>query len=253
VTRYLSAGTLFLALGSLRRALLSATAGVVSESAVFRFAAFGAITLAGIHMLMAREDEVRRAASASERERLAHDLHDGLCQDLAFIASSVQQTLGDGSQPIVVAARRALATSRGVMADLSASTARGLRTVLREVADELSQRFGILVDIDCPPLDMPAEDREHLVRIVREAIVNAAVHGRAHNVSVLLKRTQDGGLLLSIADDGRGVIASHWREGFGMTSMRRHAALLGGHMSARPGIDGGVELEVVVPLKVAVP
>ena len=132
----------------------------------------------------------RRLAAAAiaqrDRQRLARDLHDGLCQDLAFIASHCAGFAGtDGDEhPIALAARRALAASRGTLAELSASDAPDIAQALRRVASELAIRFGIAVEVRAQVVRLRDGEREAIVRTMREAVVNAARHGGAQQVLV---------------------------------------------------------------------
>jgi signal transduction histidine kinase len=205
----------------------------------------------------ARYAKIRRyeahAAIGSERERIARDLHDGLVQDLACIAAQGQRLglrLGP-EHPLMVATRHALAASRGAIADLWASTAPTTEAALRLIADELEHRFDVQVQVRIETdtaltadNDLEPPQREHLVRIAREAIINAALHGTARHVDVvLLRRGRD--LLLRVCDDGRGITDAE-RSGFGLRTMRARAASLGGQLSAHPRADGGTELELVV-------
>jgi signal transduction histidine kinase len=187
-------------------------------------------------------------ALARQRRQLARDLHDGLCQDLAFIASHATRLAGEAGEdhPVVIAARRALATARGTLAELSASEAPDLAHALGWVADELSRRFRIAVEVRAEATDVAPEDRDDIVRIAREAIVNAAKHGDAQHVRVeCLRRHQR--LVLRVSDDGCGIEPAATRvEGFGMTNIRERAASLGASLYAGPTADGGTELEVVV-------
>lgn len=193
------------------------------------------------------------AAISSVRERIARDLHDGLAQDLACIATQGQR-LGTELQPehpLMVAARRALATSRGVIADLAASTAPSTEAALRLVADELSHRYGLQVEVQTEMdtalagnNDLNLQQREHVVRIAREAIVNAALHGEASRVDlVLLKKGSD--LLMRVSDDGRGVREGQ-ASGLGSRMMRARATCLNGQLTRHPRAGGGTELELVV-------
>jgi signal transduction histidine kinase len=201
-----------------------------------------------------REAELCRsvavAAAAGERRRIARDLHDGLAQDLAFIAAHgdrLARELGT-EHPLAIAARRALAVSRGAIAELSAPDAPTAGDALREVADELGGRFDMQVDVHAKPLALTPSAREDVVRIAREAIVNAARHGRAEKVVVSLTPENDG-LVLKVRDDGVGIGAAAASEhgGFGFMSMRERATALGGSLSARTATSGGTELELVVP------
>jgi signal transduction histidine kinase len=195
-----------------------------------------------------------RAAISSERERIARDLHDGLAQDLACIAVQGQRLdSGLGHQhPLLVAARNALAASRGAIVDLTASTAPTTEAALRVIAAELEHRFDLVVRVrfetDRPltaDTDLEPSRRENVIRIAREAIVNAALHGMARHVEIVLI-TRGRGLVMRISDDGRG-ISDAQRDGFGLSTMRDRAATLGGELSTRRIAHGGTALELLVP------
>lgn len=232
----------------------SAVISVMADLALVAAAAFAAVTLAVGALRRAewsRRDVAARAV-ALERQRLARDLHDGLCQDLSFIAAYAEHFAGGSTDdhPMAVAARRALAASRGVLADLSVRDATDVRQALYAVADELADRFGIPVEVDTVSSDLAAAnvqdaaDVEDLVRIAREAIVNAARHGHARNVVVKLMDAE-GGFMLRVSDDGCGMPAApDHQEGFGIKTMRARAAELGAGIELRRLPSGGVELEV---------
>lgn len=218
-----------------------------------RIAAY-ALLLKGAYWQYAKTRHAQTtAAIISERERIARDLHDGLAQDLACIAAQGQRLdlELEPRHPLIVAARHALATSRGVITDLSASTARSTIAALGVVADELGHRFGLQVEVKIEPAtalsgvhDLKPEQREHVIRIAREAIVNAALHGAADHVDVVV-RQQGRELLMRVSDDGCG-IADAPRPGLGMRSMRARAAALGGGLRTHRRTRGGTELELLV-------
>jgi signal transduction histidine kinase len=196
------------------------------------------------------------AAINAERERIARDLHDGLAQDLACIAVQGQR-LGaelEPEHPLMLAARNALATSRGVIADLSASTAPTTEAALRMIGDELRHRYGLEITVRIEtsgalPVgsDLDPADREQVVRIAREAIVNAALHGAARHVDlVVLQKGRD--LLMTVSDDGCG-ITDAYACGMGLRMMRARAAALGGRLTAGPGAGGGTELQLAAPAR----
>ncbi len=91
--------------------------------------------------------------------------------------------------------------------------------------------------------------REHVARITREAIANAARHGGADHVSVSLRPTTEG-VSLRVRDDGCGIpytADGTSPEGFGLRSMRERAAAIGGYLTVQPRESGGTDLEVVLP------
>gem|GEM_PF-2773415 len=198
--------------------------------------------------LVARELDtratLRHAAALAERSKVAQDLHDGLAQDLAFIAAQAARLAGESGQdhPLVVAARRALAVSRGTISELSDVSQARPQEALDAVAHELRERFAIAIAVDVQPeSELPKEAVHDVVRIAREAIANAARHGGAQNVVVSLRRT-DAGHSLRVRDDGCGM-----REalgGFGLSSMRDRAVALGGSLAVRSRRYGGTDLKV---------
>lgn len=216
------------------------------------------VALGGAWVLRDRfkqESELRRtvadAAAARERRRIARDLHDGLAQDLAFIAAHgarmARETGAD--HPLAIAAQRALAVSRGAIAELSGARAATVGEALHQVADELSSRFDIHVEVSVTPVTVTAADREDIVRIAREAIVNAARHGRARNIGVSLLADNSDRLILRVCDDGVGIGANAALAGggYGFVSMRERAVALGGALTATTPATGGTKLELVVP------
>jgi signal transduction histidine kinase len=157
------------------------------------------------------------------------------------------ESLGE-SHPIVVAARRALAVSRDAIGELSDPVAATVGESLDAVAQELRDRFEIPIVVDVgPDVELEPAAREHVARIAREAIANAARHGGARNLIVSLQR-RDANLVLRVLDDGCGMLAADGtdaREGFGLGSMRERAATLGGSLRLHAGVGGGTELEVI--------
>jgi signal transduction histidine kinase len=251
-------------------ALLSGASILLAFTRLYYFAlpSFGPDTIAsreGLRVLaygllfaavMRQELQLRKvavqAAAIGERRRVARDLHDGLAQDLAFIAAHgarIANELGE-EHPVAVAARRALAISRGAIAELSDPAGATAHEALEAVAHELSDRFEISIAVDAQLDGEPSPyAREHLTRIAREAIANAARHGGAKHVIVSLKRT-DGGVALRVRDDGSGIAGTASApalEGFGLRSMSERAASLGGYMTVRRPGKRGTELEVMLP------
>lgn len=228
-------------------------ADAVVPADVLRLGA-GAVLLAfGVCGYWRARREDQRAAVLAERERVASDLHDSLAQDLAIIAVHalrLETELGV-EHPLALASRGALAASRGVIADLAAAEQPTAEAALRQVATELSARFGVRVVVragdgtGADGNDFAGADREQLVRIAREAIVNAARHGRAQTITVLLDRSRP--FRLVVTDDGCGINGSMDTAGigFGLTMMRARAGRLGANLSIRAGAGGGTEVEVL--------
>jgi signal transduction histidine kinase len=214
----------------------------------------------GLSVMGALRDSVRRQAKVAEeradaeRRRLARDLHDGIAQELAFIAMQArhrQQVSGESwIDDIVDAADRALAESRGTLRQLT-STSASLGETLHAAAEDVALRAGARVRLEADDAqDAPsAEAQEALVRIVREAVTNAVRHGKASAATLSLRHEQ-GALRLTIADNGVGFdpsVAARRSSGFGLGGMEARAVELGGRVQVRSQPGAGASVDVILP------
>lgn len=198
----------------------------------------------------AAHEELERQATSEERRRVARDLHDGLAHELAFIASKARRSGAPGEmKELSGAADRALDEARRAITVLSLSARQSLVTAVTQTAEDLGARLGVpvLVDLD-EDVDVDADVAEQLLRIVREGLTNAAVHGDPHYVTVSLRGGGAGGYRLVIADDGRGFDPGNVDPTrFGLVSMRERASSFGGVFSVDSSPGGGTRLEVTFP------
>ena len=220
----------------------------VSSGDAFRLLFYLTILVAAAREVRVHWQTAAEAAVLEERRRIARDLHDGLAQELAFVARNLQRL--DQASPVVrrleAGAARALTESRRAIAALSEPLDRPLDAALAEAAQDVAAREGTHVALAlAPDVTVSAAQREGLVRIVSEAITNAARHGQADLVRVELE--QNSGIRLRVADAGQGFDPGSPRSGgFGLTSMRERAEAIGGRfrLSSAPG--RGTEVEVLL-------
>lgn len=219
------------------------------------------IELAFLRMMRRLEAERRRAGSATlqaqeeERARVARDLHDEVNQSLTGVLLRLEAAR-EGAPPEL---ERQLAETKAVanqaMRELL-SLARQLRpTALDDLGlaaalagqveqlerGELAARLS--VEGDFSGLD---DDVQLVVyRVAQEALANAARHSDASRVMVGLRRTGDG-VVLEVADDGRGFAFDQSERGLGIGGMRERALLVGGELTieSRPGEGTTVRLSV---------
>lgn len=228
-----------------------------------------AAEVALVRVLAERTQEWREATSAAlaasdeEARRIGRELHDTLCQDLIGVARQAEALalvgVGTDSGSDLIATRlRHLASlasaaarqSRGLSHLLAVSEPlqESLEETLQGHVRQLEALYGFTCEISwCDPL--PGCDPEqgmHLIRIVREALVNAARHARARRIWVdcLTEETQT---ILSISSDGSpGEAPQTWRAGLGLRQMRMRAALMGATITFRPGVQGAV-VQLILP------
>jgi signal transduction histidine kinase len=201
-----------------------------------------------------------RAASAAvldERRRMARELHDGLAQELAFIAGQTKR-LAEISADLVddqmhvehlaAAAERALDESRRAIAALSQPALEPFHVAVANEAREVAARVGAELELElATDVEVDPAKREMLLRIVREAVGNAARHGHAGKIVVHL--SNGDGVHLTIVDDGVGFDSGALAAGerFGLTSMRERAVAAGAEFRLTTRAGGGTLIEVVLP------
>jgi signal transduction histidine kinase len=195
----------------------------------------------------------RRLAAVAvleERRRIARELHDGLAQELAFILRRTKHAPARDPvlAPIAGAADRAIADARRAIVALTRSVDEPLDIAVGQAVEEVAERFGqrLILDLEAA-VCVDAVAREELVRIAREAVSNAARHGRAGFVRVELSNS--GRIRLKIADDGVGFEpnGTDRQQGFGVVSMRERALALNADFRLESAPGAGTEVEVILP------
>jgi signal transduction histidine kinase len=218
----------------------------------FRLAFFVVLLVGAATEIQHYQRSLERAAALEERRRLARELHDGLAQELAFIATqsrwlSRRKDSDETIDQLVVAAERALDESRSAISALTRPLDEPLDVAIAQAAEDVAGRVNVRLRLDLQEgVEVPVATREALVRIVREAVSNTARHGKASAATVVLSAA--GPVTLRIDDDGIGFDPSDRDgRGFGLTSMSERARALGGelHVSSTPG--SGTSVEVVIP------
>jgi signal transduction histidine kinase len=213
-----------------------------------------ALLAGGASELRRTQHVLATAALQEQRQRLARDVHDGVAQDLAFIVQSGRRLARepgatDGLRALVVAAEHALDESRHAVATLARAGDESLTEALASTAAETAGREGGHVELRLgAEVVVPAATQEALMRVLREAIINARRHGGAETIVVELSEQPQ--LHMTVTDDGGGfdVDAASGRPGyFGLKSMDARVRAIGGKLTidSRPG--RGTRLEVALP------
>lgn len=192
--------------------------------------------------------ELEEGAVRDERAQLARELHDGLAQDLAVL----RLRFGHESREAGQLVDRALSEARYAITVLRGHTAAPTDFVdaVRRLAEELAGRFGCPVEVAQQEamLDVPAPVQVALLRIIREAVINAGKHGHPSRVVVAL-REQAGAIEVEVRDDGSGFDAEAPLPlgRYGLRGIRERVTLLGGTVAivSRPG--EGTRVRVVLP------
>jgi signal transduction histidine kinase len=219
---------------------------------VLKLAAYALILCGCLVELRAVQRRLAQRVAVDERRRMAREMHDGLAQELAFIASYSQRLDQTGKDAATVvhlkaAAERALHDSRTAIAVLTSPTEAPLDRLITRTAESFRSRFGVDVQLDLEPcVVVDPERRNAVLRILHEALTNAVRHGAANEILVRLSG-RPGASCLTIADDGRGFdVAAALRagKGLGLVSMGERAELLGGDLNVLSTPGSGTVVEV---------
>ena len=186
-----------------------------------------------------------------EQQRLGHDLHDGVCQQLAAISYRTHilarrldaQGVPDSSEAhdIGKLINDSLVQTRAVARGLFPVRleAEGLVSALEELANSTTSLYQTRCLFSCHGT-IPEFNNTlamHVYYITQEAVMNAIKHGKASQVTVNLKQIDDG-VLLTVQDNGTGFrLADCERVGMGIGIMRYRAKVIGAtvELKSEPG------------------
>ena len=211
----------------------------------------------------AADSQARFDAVLAERMRMARDLHDTLLQGFTGITlqlDGVRDSLEVQSQPlakdlaeVLLRADRTLREAREMVWDMRqpASSVDDLGEALRASSKDLANVDG--VDVQHVVVGSPRRLTPIIVttilRIGKEAVVNALKHARPSSIVVQLTY-EPRRVLLEVRDYGCGAdpaqIESATERGhWGIAGMRERVALYGGQLETGPHCDGGFAVRAI--------
>jgi signal transduction histidine kinase len=200
--------------------------------------------------LLATRALLADSARDAERLRVARDLHDVAGHKLTALMLNLRVLDSDpafaGRDELQVSQRMAqelLGDLRGVVQALRDSRGLDLATALRALAAPMPRP---LLDLDIAAdvrVDDPAV-AEAVLRLVQEALTNAARHADAGRLLVRLSNA-DGALSVYVEDDGR--LRGDIRAGGGLTGMRERIDALGGELAWSRTPRGGFAIDARLP------
>jgi signal transduction histidine kinase/sugar lactone lactonase YvrE len=214
-----------------------------------------------------RVRQLRRqfALVLSERVRLSRELHDTLLQSLVGVAlefDAVSKSL-DASpstarervikireqvEEYIREARRSIWSLRSPALDTG-----DLIEALRDIAARALAGHDVRFEFEQAGerRRLPSNIEHQLLRIGQEALLNAARHSGATDITMRLT-FDDAAVSLVVQDNGRGFAAARSPEAttdhYGLTTMRERAEQAGGRLTITSTPGGGTTVEAVVPL-----
>lgn len=229
------------------------------EQSLLRFATTAALAIDNAHL----HQQLNHLAVAEERLRIAHEMHDGLAQVLAYVntkAQAVKEHLRAGRgedatkhlDQLAGAAREVYSDVRESIIGLRSAAApdRGIREALSDFVNTWRHQTGIEcgLNVEGEPRLSPNAQLQ-VLRIVQESLANVRKHSHARYAEVVL--TQNGGTLrVSVRDDGNGFNPTELGRSefprFGLATMRERAEAIGGsfQLDSTPGTGTRVTVEL---------
>jgi PAS domain S-box-containing protein len=205
------------------------------------------------------------SSQESERARIARDLHDDVCQELAAVSVDISHIRHRGGEVESQEVQKLL----GAMQRRTNSIAENLRLLSHGLHSSVLHHIGLVAALQAHCAEVERQHHLHvrffadgdvepanrlvalsLFRIAQEALRNSAKHGHARHASVSLSRT-GGELTLIVADDGRGFDVAAVREGgagLGLVSIEERARLVKGQatVTSRPGRGSVTNIRVPI-------
>jgi signal transduction histidine kinase len=218
-------------------------------------------------------EERARLAVARERVRIARELHDVVAHHMSVIAvqaglaryvlrsdpgtaGSALDTIGDTSREGLEELRRVLRLLRAAASDVEegedAQPAPGLARLDELVARVRNAGVPVVVSVAGRARPLPPGADLCAYRMVQESLTNVIKHAGSASATVSL----DYGaaeLTVTVSDDGPGPAgaAESTGGGHGLAGMGERARLYGGALTAGPGLDGGFEVALTLPIEPA--
>ena len=215
---------------------------------------------AGLAMDLARvRTDMEQLAVVADRERIARDLHDHVIQRLFAVGMGLQAASNSiaedrARERIAESVEELDATIREVRSAIFSLELRATskvegstRSRILDVTSQAAKSLGFQPRLQFDgPLDtvVPESLVPDLLAVVREALSNTARHAQATVVEVRVEVSDQ--LLVSVADDGRGI--GETTRASGLANLRARAAAHGGEMAVGPNGTRGTLLVWRVPL-----
>jgi signal transduction histidine kinase len=213
-----------------------------------------------------KERQFEAKAINEERRRIAHEIHDGLAQDLAALRFKATlwhdlvesdptqlhqeldlllETLGGSIREV----RRSIFALRPLALDEL-----GFLPALKQFTKLFGEQYQLQISLEVtgPKEHLPSTLELPLLRIIQESLHNIGKHAQAQRAEIGLDLTQPHQISLTIRDEGQGfdptALAQAEATGhFGLKQMRERIELINGTLSVQSQVGQGTEVRVELP------
>ena len=196
------------------------------------------------------------SAVASERWRIAQDLHDGVGSQIVNILSSLDLS-SPQQQAVALALEQCLVDLKMTVdaidsADDNVPEALGrLRYRVQHSLDKLGISMNWNVQLSDELEAVSGKQAQQVLRIAQECLSNVMRHAHASAVEVVCRVEPDAQqLVLEVRDNGQGIARSKSGQpyGKGLEGMRRRAQQVGGELQISSKAGAGTRVRLTLPL-----
>jgi signal transduction histidine kinase len=205
----------------------------------------------------------------TERQRLSHDLHDHLAQDLSTLKIGLDTLLDNQPEVLPETGQKVSELSKMLQGTImgvrnlaynlrpAGLDQLGLVRTVREHCEDYSAENAIKVDFFSAGIDdlkLDFDTKITLYRLIQESLNNVKKHADASHVTVRLVGSFPN-IVLRIEDNGKGfdvqerVVAAVNERRMGLGSMEERVALLHGKMRIESHPMQGTKIVIEVPRK----
>lgn len=205
------------------------------------------------------QDRLRRLAVVEDRERIAHDLHDAIIQELFAMGLELQAAMLRTDDPEVRETLRNHATRLDDVIQSLRELIFELRRPpveqrdVRVEVDDLITRLGGSRDVDIDVsyhgvfAGLTQSTMNDVLQLVREALSNALRHAGASSIDVTIT-AEEQRIDIEVADDGRGFELGSEEPGLGLSSMSARTDRTGGSLRISTAPGEGTVVSMSVPV-----
>lgn len=215
-------------------------------------------------------------ATRQEKNRISKDMHDHLCQQLAFLKIQTEMLSGmihngeiekgkDCLSKIQTVINSAYSDVREMIESLRSASSnkkeidnnpavfyKTIRDMLKRYHESTGITSELMISEDAGVVFSP-EAAEQITLIIQEALMNVFKHAEAKGVLVCFKTNKDNKILLSIEDNGKGFNTSDvyrntdGHEHYGLKIMQERAESIHAEFEFTSTPGNGTRIMVVLP------
>lgn len=225
-------------------------------------AALTATSLTNLNLIESREE----VAVSSEKDRIAHEVHERLVGSLYEILLSAETSLHNVKSKSPDSIKGLISLRKEIQETLKdtrkfiyeiypeAHSSMGFKTAFERLVSSYGESSkNIELKIATLPEPLPIEIENAILKVSQEAISNSLRHGKAKKITLTLNKDKDG-LHLSITDDGVGFSPKAALEKIkeekkvGIYSMFETVKEVGGKLQISSSRSKGTSIEAHIPI-----